>query len=45
MEFGMILHVASKQGKSNSYSQEAHGFGGAIKAILKSLRAKWMASL
>ena len=36
----MILHVASKQAKSNSYSQEAHGFGGTIKAILEEFEGK-----
>lgn len=35
MKFGMILNVASKQVKRNSYSQEAYGFGAAIGAILE----------
>lgn len=34
------MNVASKQVKSNSYSQEAHGFGGAIKAVLEEFEGK-----
>ena len=45
MKFGMILNVASKEIKRNSYSQEAYGFGSAINAILEELRAEWITAL
>lgn len=40
MKFEIILNVASKQVKSNSYSQEVLGFGGTIRAILEDFEGK-----
>ena len=40
MKLGMILNVASKQDKSNSYSKEVLGFVGAIRAVLEEFEGK-----
>lgn len=40
MKFGMILNVTLKQVKRNSYIQEAHGFGGAIEALLEEFEGR-----
>lgn len=40
VKFRTILNVAPKQVKNNSYSQEAHIFGEAIKAILEEFQGR-----